>query len=131
MELKNRNVYSFSVYPVALLGNDFTNVTVLVATLDEETARQTIDTYALHRQYYPFLPPDTPDDPTAYDYVKIRTVSGETRIIGRAWINDSTIELVDKAPWIIELTDVSPSDLPRIREMCAANRFKVAAIRRK
>lgn len=130
MNLQHKSVYSFSVYPVALLGNDFTDVTVL-ATLDEETARQTIDTYAVHRQYYPSLPADTPDDPTAYDYVKLRMKSGEIRIIGIPWIDPTTVVLVEKVPLVIELEDASLADIPHLRNILSANRYKIVTIRKK
>lgn len=130
MELQLKNMYSFSVHPVALLGNDFTNVTVL-AILDEETARQTIDTYAVHRQYYPYLPSDTPDDSSAYNYVKLRMPSGDVRVIGLPWIINDTIELVEKVPLIVEIHDASLGDISRIRALLAANRFKVVEIRQK
>jgi hypothetical protein len=130
MELQLKNVYSFSVHPVALLGNDFTNVTVL-AILDEDTARQTIDTYATHRQYYPYLPADTPDDSSAYNYVKLRMSGGEIRVIGIPWIINDTIELIQKVPLIVEIGDASLGDIDRIRALLAANRYKVVEIRQK
>ena len=42
-----REIYSFDVYPTAVLGNGFKNVTVL-AVMDQESANQLIDTTALH-----------------------------------------------------------------------------------
>lgn len=130
MELKNRNAYSFSVYPVAFLGNDFTNVTVL-AILDEATARQTIDTYALHRQYYPTLPAGTPDDPTEYDYVKLKTSTGDIRVIGIPWIIENTIELVEQTTIVVEIAEVNVSDMSRIRSALAGNGFKLVSMRPK
>lgn len=114
------NAYSFNVHPVAILGNDFTNVTV-TAILDQETANQFIDTRALHVQVYPTLPQGTPDDPSVYMYLKLKTASGNTRVIGVPWINIETVELVEMGTFTITIPNRSVTDTAKIQNALAAN----------
>lgn len=128
MDFALQSTYSFNVYPVAEIGNDFQNVVVL-AILDEETARSYIDTRAMHIKVYPRLPASTPDDPTAYSYVKLRTVSGATRVIGMPWIIQESIELVTRSTVVLEIENVSASDQVRIRNALAMNGYTAVNIR--
>lgn len=128
MDLQLQNTYSFNVYPVAEIGNDFQNVTVL-SILDEETARLFLDTRAMHIRVYPRLPVGTPDDPTAYSYIKLRTTSGQVRVIGLPWIVNDSIELVVRSTVVLEIENVNASDQVRIRNALAANGFNAVNIR--
>lgn len=117
-----RKVYDFDVYPSAILGSSFKSVTVM-GIVDRDTANQSIDTQALHTQVYPFLPNGTPNDPNSYDYVKIRTVSGETTLLGLAWIKDDTVTLVSSTTAQVLIGNVAASDIPRIRDALVMNGF--------
>lgn len=118
-----KQIYSFDVWPVPILGNNFKNVTVL-ALLDAESANQQgLDTQALHVQVYPHLPSGTPNRPTDYNYLKIRLSSGETTILGLPWIKDNTVVLVESSTITVKIGDVSPSDVTAIREALIQNGF--------
>jgi hypothetical protein len=119
---ENRGVYSFDVYPVAILGNNYKNVKV-VSILDRESANQFVDTQALHLQIYPYLPAGTPNDPDAYDYVKLKMPNGNIVVLGMAWINLSTITTVDSRTITVKLLEVNSTDVPRIRDVLVANGF--------
>ena len=122
-----KKVYSFDVYPSQLLGNDFQNVTVL-SILDFDTALQFMDVPALHTNVFPTLPAGTPDDPAAYDYVKIKTASGQNTILGIPWINQATIALVESRKMTIVIDGVSAADVDRARNALAQNGFNQIAI---
>lgn len=117
-----KNVYNFDVYPSPILGNDFHNVTVL-AILDYETALQTVDIPALHVSVYPHLPAGTPDDPSQYDYVRIRTQNGNTTILGIPWINLDTVELRQSMSMTVIIEDVGSIDLERVRLALVQNGY--------
>jgi len=117
-----REIYSFDVYPAGVLGNGFQNVTVL-AVMDQESANQIIDTQAVHVDVYPYLPAGTPNNPSAYNYLKIRTANGETTVLGVPWINEESIVHVDSTEITVKIGNVVASDVAAIRAALQQNGF--------
>jgi hypothetical protein len=117
-----KKVYNFDVYPTSILGNDFRSITIL-AILDYETALQTVDIPAIHTNVYPHLPSGIPDDPSQYDYIRIRTASGNATILGIPWINLDTLELVQSQRITVKIEGVSGSDVERVRLALVQNGF--------
>jgi hypothetical protein len=117
-----KGVYNFDVYPTVILGDDFNNVTIL-AILDYETALQTADIPAIHTNVFPYLPTGIPDDPSQYDYVRIRTASGAATILGIPWINLDTLELVESRRMTVKIEGVNSSDVERVRIALVQNGF--------
>ncbi len=123
-----RLVYNFDLYPVALLGAGYSNATIM-AIMDTATANREIDTVALHAQIYPTLPAGScPNDPNGYDYVKIKTTTGQTTILGLPWINPQTVVLVDSKTIVATISNVSASDVARINNALVANGFNNVSI---
>jgi len=122
-----RQVYSFNVYPSALLSTSFTNVTIK-AIMDPISAAKEIDIYALHAQIYPTLPVGTPNDPMAYDYVKIQTTAGNTTILGMAWIDANTVTLVTANTITAVISSVSAADINRIKNALTQNGFSAISL---
>lgn len=114
------STYSFGVYPVAQLGNNFQNVKVL-AMLDATTVQQLgVDIWAMHKNIYPSLPAGTPNDPTQYQYLRIKLQSGASTIIAIPWINDSTVELVNAQTLDVKIYNVDPATwIPRVQLILA------------
>lgn len=125
--LSIRTVYNFQVYPSSIIPTEFKNVTVL-AIMDRDTASKEIDTEALHVQVYPFLPSGIKNDSNSYDYVKIKTNTGNTIIIGMAWIKEDTIEVVTSSKITIVVSDVSASDVTKIRNILVQSGYTVNEI---
>ncbi|MNU19660.1 hypothetical protein D3C71_78930 [compost metagenome] len=117
-----RKIYSFDVYPAAVLGNGFQNVTVL-AVMDQESANQLVDTQSLHVNVYPYLPTGTPNRPDAYSWLKIRTANGETTVLGLPWINEASITEVNSTEINVKIGNVQASDVPAIVEALKQNGF--------
>lgn len=93
-DLKPRDVISFEVYPLAILGNNFKNVTVDAVLSANTVSILGFDFAATHAMVYPSLPPGTPDDGTQYDYLRIIFESGEPTYIGIPWIRPDTLTKV-------------------------------------
>lgn len=128
MNFELQGMYSFEVYPVAQLGTAFKNVKVL-SILDPETAEASgMDIRAMHAMVYPSLPPSTPNDPTKYNYVKIKTPSGQTQILGMAWIVANTVETVNLGKFTVELDNLASSEQQSIINALAANGKRVTKI---
>jgi hypothetical protein len=127
VEFKPKGLYSFSVYPTAVLGTGFENVTVL-AILDQETANAFTETRSKHIQVYPYLPAGTPNDPAAYNYLRVRRASGEIEIIGQAWIIPESVVLVNLQTITVRIANMAMDDVPKLREILAANGYKAVDI---
>lgn len=114
--------YSFEVFPTALLGNDFKNVTIL-GIIHPTIAQNFLDIEAMHVQVYPYLAAGTPNDARGYEYVMIRTVSGVTTVLGLPWINADTIENVESGTMVVEIVNVTSQDIQRVSDALIANGF--------
>lgn len=123
-----KGVYNFDVYPSAILGTSFQNVTIL-SIMDYESALNFGDIASLHVNVFPYLPEGSPDDPTATDYVRIRTSSGAATIIGVNWIVAETIEQVNSRRAIATIENVTSSDVPRIISALTQNGFNFVDVK--
>lgn len=110
------STYSFNVYPVAQLGNNFQNVKAL-ALLDASTVQQLgVDIWAMHKNIYPSLPAGTPNDPTQFQYLRIKLQSGTSTIVAIPWIDDSSVTLVSAKTLQVTLGNLDPGTwTPRIQ----------------
>lgn len=128
MNLVLSSIMSFEVFPFSVLGTNFKNVKIL-AIFDRDTAELAgMDTRAQHALMYPFLPSTVPNDPSKYNYVKIRMPSGETQILGMAWIDEASLEIVNLGKFVVELDNISSSDQSKILEALSANNLIVSKI---
>lgn len=119
---QTRKAYSFDVYPSALLGTAFKNVTVQ-AILDYDTALGFVDLAALHVSVFPYLPAGTPNRPQDFDYLLLKTDAGDTTVIGVPWIIDETVQVVESLTITAIIEDVSTADLDRIRICLSQNGY--------
>lgn len=123
-----RKTYDFGVYGSTVLGNNYKHVTVL-AYLDYESAIQFgQDIRALHQQLYAYLPTGTPNDPTQYNYYKLKTLNGSTIVLGELWISPGTVTEVASGPAMVKIPDVTAADFVKIRNALSSNGFKVSEI---
>ena len=122
--------YSFEVFPTAILGNDFKNV-VVMGIVHPSIAQNFLDIEASHVQVYPYLPAGTPDDARGYDYVMLKTISGETTVLGLPWINADTITNVESGTMLIEILNVTSMDIQRVSDALIVNRYNQFNIKMK
>lgn len=121
--------YSFNVYPSNLLGTDWQNVKV-TSVMSFEDAMKDEDVTSLHVQFYPYFgaQTNTPNDPAAYLYIKVKTQSGATQILGVAWIDDASVTLVTAQTITATITQVTPQDIPKIQAILAANNYNFVTL---
>jgi hypothetical protein len=118
-----KSTVSFSVYPAAALPSSYKNVKVL-AIIDDTTARALgHSVQEKHVNVYPSLPAGTPDDPTAYMYVRIQHPSGEFEILGLPWIRESTIVSMNFDVLYAKISQVKPDDYEHILALLGANGY--------
>lgn len=123
-----RQTYNFEVYPNARLQTKYDSAIVL-ALMDFETAvSQGLDAQGLHINLYPSLPGGTPNDPRGYDYVKIKLPTGQSTILGLAWIKTNTVELVESRTITVKISNSSADKVQQIRDSLVQNGFTVSSI---
>lgn len=126
INFKPGSMYSFNVWPVAILGTSFANVTVLSTMTEEAARRRGEGTAEKHAQIYPLIPADKrpPDDPASYMYVEVKTLTGEITIIGMAAIDASSVVLIDSQTAIVTIGDVTSADVLIIRNILAQANYR-------
>ncbi|WP_233875053.1 phage DNA polymerase-associated SH3 family protein [Paraburkholderia adhaesiva] len=116
-------VLTFDVYPAPVLGNNFQNVTVQ-GILNQESANQVVDTVGLHIKVWPWLEPQgTPNDPSQYNYIKIKTQSGSVTALGMPWINESTIQAITSQTITALISNVTASDIQGVQNALISNGY--------
>lgn len=117
-----QSIVNFNQYAPAIIGNGYDGAKVL-AILDADSANQYINTATVHASIYPLLPAGTPDDPTAYPYLKLKLASGSVTAVGLPWIVDSSWVVQDRAKLTIVMDSVDPDDRNRITAALVALGF--------
>lgn len=125
-QIKQR--YNIDVYPSAVLGNGFKNVTVL-AILNYESALMFADIHAIHANVFAYLPPGTPDRPEEYEYILLKTASGQNTVLARQWINEDSIRLVASSKAIVTIEEVGSDNIEALRAALYQNGFQKIDIR--
>lgn len=108
-------VYNFNTLAPAILGADFKRVTVL-AILNYAVATNYINIESNHVNIYPYLPVGTVNDPKTYQYLLIRTQTGENTVLALPWINISTVVKVTSKVISITVNDANVDDSVKIRD---------------
>ncbi len=106
--------YNFSVYANSILGTAYKN-TKLVSILDYTTALKFGNIELLHRQIYPYLPPNTLADHTKYTYYLFQ-YNGKTIVIADVWILQSSIEETEGLNYTLKLNNITSTQLTIIRD---------------
>lgn len=117
-----RKVYNVDLYPSAILGTGFKNITVS-AILDYQSALAFADLESMHVNIYPHLPGGTPNRPQDFDYLLIRTENGDTAVLGIPWIIEETVELVESLKINAIIDGVGSADLERVRACLSQNGY--------
>lgn len=123
----NRKVYSFDLFPSAIYGTGFKNVTVQ-AVLDYDSACNFADIDSQHVNVYPYLPKGTANRPQDFDYLLIRVGTGTPTVIGIPWIVEETIELIQSCQARITVDGVGSADLERMRACLSQNGYDKVTI---
>ena len=113
--------YNFQLLAPAILGTGHNGATVL-GLLDYSSAIQLEDVSAIHASVLPLLPNGTPTDAKLLVYVKIKTATGEIRVLALNWIaTQPTLSTVTNLT--VVLSNVTVSDIPTLTSALKANGF--------
>lgn len=121
--------FSFEVYPVAVLGNNFKEVR-LEGTLSARSAlAYGVDIQALHVNVFPSLPAGTPNDPFQYGYVRVEMPNGDFQIVGIPWIRPETIQPSVAGKVTMVFNDKTPLDVERMQLALASNGYRPDSVK--
>lgn len=119
-KLPLNSIVSFEMYPTATIGARF-DFAKVVSYLDANTVRALgIDTLALHQAVYSQLPPDVPNNPADYTWVKFILQSGKELYLGAPWIRESSIVVTDARRLQLEVDIQSEDQIQVIIQALAA-----------
>ena len=107
--------YSFSFYPVSILGTGLDGVK-LTAIIDYQTALKFDNVELLQRQIYPYLPPNTLSNHNDYTYYLFQLKDGTKKVFAENWIiTESIIELTTSYR-TIKLSNISDYEFNILRD---------------
>ena len=122
--------YSFDLYGGGVLPNKVNNVRVVSVLSGTTAERLGYNVSAKHAQVFALLPVSaTTSDFTSQMYYEVEYDSGEKDCYGEAWINQATIVLETRTSLLVEIDDIDPASISALREVLAANGFKIASMR--
>lgn len=119
--LNLKQAYNFIMKAPAILGVSFDNA-IVMAIMDYDSAKAIQDVVPLHRAAYPYLEMGTPRDAKDLTYIKLKTNSGEIRVIAMEWLAGEP-EQVTSQTLRLTLTEVSMTDLSILKEILIQNGF--------
>lgn len=128
-DLKKGAIVDFNVVAPEILGEGFTSCKI-TSVLDEDDAnRLGLDVKAMHQNLYPLVKANgIPDDPSAYDFVKVTKVGGSTAILWVPWIIESTIAPVSRNKIQVIIEDVGANDVATVKAALESNGYPSAVV---
>lgn len=119
--LEIKNAYDFSLKAGAILGFGYKSATVL-ALLDYDSASAIEDVRPVHAAVYSLLGAGVPRNAADLTYVKIRTSTGQVRVIAMDWIaSQPTLVVITSVNVVV--SNISLGDIDRLRQVLLQNGF--------
>jgi len=115
------------MYPSLLIAGSYTRAKV-VSIVSFEDANRDIDATAMHINVYPTLPGGVPNRPDGYYYLKLKTLSGETAVIGLPWIKEETFTVVAATSIRFTIPNVDLDDEQIIRAQLGALGYQMVNV---
>lgn len=113
-DLEIKSVYDFTLKAGTILGYGDKSATVL-ALLDFDSANAIEDVTPIHAQIYPQLGAGVPRNAGELTYVKIRTATGQVRVLAMDWIAAQPVRVVATTVKVI-VTNINLSQIPQLRQ---------------
>lgn len=107
--------YTFSVYANSVLGTTYRKAK-LVSILDYSVALKFANVELLHKQVYPYLPPETTQDHTRYSYYLFKYKDKDV-VLADVWIDQTTIQESFGETYTIRLNDSNTDTLNHVKNM--------------
>lgn len=126
---KYGDIISFSVYPAAILGNNFQQVKLVGLVNAQIAETMGLNAYARHQQVYATLPKGSaPNDADQYNFIIVEMQNGQKQAIGVPWINIDTIQIFTENKVRLVLSNVPPEMFETLRAAMSANDFRIESL---
>lgn len=119
--LEIRSVYDISLKATGVLGYGYKSAVVL-GLLDYDSANLIEDVAPIHASIYSSLPAGTPINPADLIYVKIKTSTGQIRVIAMDWIGAQPTKVEDRQIRIL-INGVSLSKISQLQSILQKNGY--------
>lgn len=115
--------FSFEVYPSAILGNGFKDVTLEGFISPSMAQAFGTDIAAMHANVYRTLPSTTPNDPLKYNWMRIKHQNGSFSTLGVPYVRPESVVVATEGVLDLRFTGVTAADQTRILEALSANGY--------
>lgn len=126
--MKIGNRYSFTTMAPSILGQDYSDMTLL-AIGGYALASRLENVDVILNNIYPYLGSNAPSDATKDEYYVFTTAAGGTKVFGSTWINQATIDVTGSQSITVVVDNVSASDVSKIRELLASAGYNAITTR--
>jgi hypothetical protein len=109
------NIYSLSTVAPGILGARLERAK-LSGIIDYNTANSFINVESIQRAVYSILPTGTPVSPKSYSFFIFTLENGETKVLAKEWMDESSIELIETVTITVKLIANNASEVTKIRE---------------
>lgn len=119
--LEIKQSYDFSLLASGILGLGFKSASVM-AIMDFDSAKMIQDVTTIHSQVYSSLPVGTPRNAQDLTYIKIKSSTGEIRVIAMDWIATEPILITSKTV-LVKINNTPISNVSLIKDILVQNGF--------
>ncbi|ARV77214.1 hypothetical protein FDI21_gp043 [Pseudomonas phage Noxifer] len=116
--------FSFEVYPSAILGNNFKDVTLEGFISPSMAQAFGEDIYSKHSNCYRTLPTTVPNDPLKYNWMRVKHQNGQFSILGVPYVRPDSVQVSTQGVLNLRFDGVNQTDQTRILEALSANGYK-------
>ena len=114
---------TFEIYGSSVIGGNYTDVEIVLVSAASGVAQY--DPRQKHEAIYSLLPEPRPQTHTEYKYYLIRHSNGRQSIVGDAWIKADTVIRGSMNKIVLEISDVTPSDIGKLKNLLRAEGYNV------
>ena len=118
---------TFDVYPSVILGSKYQNVTVLAAVSGELAQAYGFDVVATHANVAPSLPPGSPNNPFAANYLwlQIQYPNKEKDFVAIPWIIADTVQVTNMVDIVVRIRRRTATDSTAVQVALSSAGFKL------
>lgn len=115
-KFKLKDIISFETRASQILPQSYDRVTVEGVIPASDCHLYGFDAYSTHAQIFRLVPEGTmEDDADSYNYLRLKTETGETLIVGLPWIDTNTIKVYHRLTAMFTVEDIAQEDIERIQ----------------
>lgn len=128
LNLQTGDICSFELYPAAMIGTNFVDVIYQDRISYNSVHLFGVDPNAEHVRVYPTLPPGSPNDPAAYNWLSFKTQNGDLVVVGELWIKPETLVVNQQLTYYVTIYNANENTPTEVRQALNALGYYEIAI---